>query len=68
MTRKLYICMAALVVFGMITAAGADDEEPSDIAQVSTTNISVQFASMREELEQLRARQSEVDAPPRACM
>jgi hypothetical protein len=59
MTRKLNLGMAALVVFGVMTTARA--AEPVEIEQVSTMNISTQFASMRAELESLRAKQADFD-------
>ena len=56
MTRKLYLGMAALVVFGMVTAAQAvEPVHVADVEQVSTINISTQFASMQAELDSLRA-------------
>jgi hypothetical protein len=58
MTRKLYLGMAALVVFGMVSAAQAVD--PVVVEQASTLNISTQFASMQAELESLRAQVQEI--------
>jgi hypothetical protein len=61
MTRKLYLGMAALVVFGMVSAAQAvEPVHVADVEQVSTLNISTQFASMQAELDSLRAQVQEI--------
>lgn len=62
MTRKLYLGMVALMALAAVSTARAEKIEPVEVEQVSTMNVSTQFASMQAELERLRSQQAETEA------